>query len=244
MTKIGRSIGILIADGHALFGAALRTLLEQEAGFSVVGEAVDGTRVPEIVKSLKPDVLLLDLALPPASGLSVLRTLSDKRLVVRTLMMAVAIDNLQLVEALTLGACGVVLKDTSTELLFKSIRATAAGEYWVGNGAIAHLVHRLRSTLSAADLPADGGKKRELSQREMQIAAAVMNGGTNKEIAKKFSISEETVKRHLTSIFSKTGVSSRLQLGVWAAQHHQLRRVVDDSNILPPAGEPDLPPAE
>jgi two-component system, NarL family, nitrate/nitrite response regulator NarL len=240
----GRSVGILIADGHALFRAALRALLEQEGDFHVVGEAADGAGVPEIVQRLKPDVLLLDLALPPSSGLGVLRNLSDKRLSVRTLLMAVEIDSPQLVEALTLAARGVVLKDTSKELLFKSIRATAGGEYWVGNSAIAHLVNCLRSMHSGADRPFHDGKECELSPREMQMAAAVMGAFTNRQIAKMFAISEETVKNHLASIFSKTGISSRLQLGVWAAKHPQLHSVKAVSTIRKPGGDPDLPPAE
>jgi two-component system nitrate/nitrite response regulator NarL len=218
MTDLISSIRILIADGDTLFCEMLHGLLEQESEFRVVGVAKNGLEVFDRVQKLKPDVLLLDLAMPRSSGLEVLHSLFNKKLDLRTLLMAVEIHSSQWAEAMILGARGVVLKDTSTELLFKSIRAVMAGEYWVGNNGISHLVDRLR-TPPRARQHANGTNGHGLSQRELQIVAAVADGLENKDIAEKLALSAHTIKHHLTNIFVKTGISNRLKLGLWARQY-------------------------
>jgi len=116
-------IRILVADDHPIFRDGLRKLLEAEADFRVIGEASDGQEAVKLAHELKPDVLLLDLAMPRQPGLDALRELSAAATPVRTILLTVAIEKAQLVEALQLGARGVVLKETSTELLLKSIRS-------------------------------------------------------------------------------------------------------------------------
>jgi two-component system nitrate/nitrite response regulator NarL len=219
MPDLEQDVRILIADDHPMFRDALRNLLEQERGYHVVGEAADGGEVIEQVKELKPGLLLLDLAMPQMSGLDVLRSLSDLSSEVRIIVLTAAIERAQVVEALKLGARGVILKDMAPTLLFKGIRAVLAGEYWVGHGDVADLVDSLRAGKAAASPEASNGNGFHLSPRELEIVAAIVEGCTNKDIARTFSLSEQTVKHHLTNIFAKVGVSNRLELAFFALQH-------------------------
>jgi len=122
------------------------------------------------------------------------------------------------VEALRLGARGVVLKESATAVLFKCIRTVMAGQYWIGNEAVADLVKLVREITASApkrECPRNG-----LTPRELQVISTIVVGYSNKEIAHKFSISEDTVKHHLTNIFDKLGISSRLELATYAISHH------------------------
>jgi DNA-binding NarL/FixJ family response regulator len=209
---------ILIADDHPIFRDGLRKLLETEPDFKVIGEASDGQEAVQLAQELKPDVLLLDLAMPRQPGLDALRELASAAAPVRTILLTVAIEKAQLVEALQLGARGVVLKETSTELLLKSIRSVVAGQYWVGREAVTDLVRVLRDLI-----PAAGEESRKkafgLTPRELEIVSAIVLGFTNRDIARKYNISEDTVKHHLTNIFDKVGVSNRLELALFAIEH-------------------------
>ena len=211
-------IRILVADDHPIFRDGLRKLLEAEPDFRVIGEASDGQEAVKLAHELKPDILLLDLAMPRQPGLDALRELTAASTPVRTILLTVAIEKAQLVEALQLGARGVVLKETSTELLLKSIRSVVAGQYWVGREAVTDLVRVLRDLIPAAG---EEAKKKAfgLTPRELEVVSAIVLGYTNKDIARKFTISEDTVKHHLTNIFDKVGVSNRLELALFSIEH-------------------------
>src|SRR5215813_8602680 len=212
-------IAILIADDHPIFRDGLRGLIESERGFILAGEAVDGEQALALTRKLKPDVLLLDLAMPKLSGLEVVRQLAQPPITTRIMLLTAAIDDAQITEALRLGARGVVLKDTATQLLVKSIRCVVAGEFWVGRGNVQGLVQALQ--MAQTMQPDDPVKKFALTAREVEVLTAIVEGYSNKEIAKRFSISEQTVKHHLSSIFTKVGVSNRLELALFSV-HHQL----------------------
>src|SRR3979411_3032203 len=132
-------IRIVIADDHPIFRDGLRRLLEAEADLKVIGEACDGAEAVKLARQLKPDILLLDLAMPRHPGLEALRELSSGSAnSVRVILLTAAAEKNQIVEALHLGARGVVLKDSATQLLLKSIHTVMAGEYWVGTAGGAH----------------------------------------------------------------------------------------------------------
>lgn len=197
-------IRILIADDHAIFRDGLRRLLVSESDFTVVAEASDGKEAIALARQLKPDVLLLDLAMPRVPGLEVLRELSHDELPVSTILLTAAIQAFEVTCALQLGARGVVLKESPPELLLRSIRSVSEGEYWVGNDILARFGQL------------QGRRSSSLTSREVEVISAIRAGSSNREIATKLSISEETVKRHLSNIYAKLGVSSRLELATLA----------------------------
>jgi two-component system, NarL family, nitrate/nitrite response regulator NarL len=215
--KKAQPIRILIADDHPIFRDGLRRLLEAEAKFTVVGEACDGAEAVKLARQLKPDILLLDLAMPRHPGLEALREMSSAPgpQPVRIILLTAAAEKNQIVEALQLGARGVVLKDSATQLLLKSIDTVMTGEYWVGRESVSNLVQYLRTLVQSSGEDARQ-KKFGLTPRELEIVSAVVAGYANKEIAEYFKISEDTVKHHLSNIFDKLGVSTRLELALFA----------------------------
>jgi two-component system nitrate/nitrite response regulator NarL len=210
-------IRILLADDHPIFRDGLRRLLEAEPDLKVIGEACDGAEAVKMARQLKPDVMLLDLAMPRMPGLEALREMSSGPVSnsVRVILLTAAAEKKQIVEALQLGARGVVLKDSATQLLLKSIHTVMAGEYWVGRESVSNLVGYLRNLVQSSGEEAKQ-KKFGLTPRELEIVSAVVAGYSNKEIAEYFKISEDTVKHHLSNIFDKLGVSTRLELALFA----------------------------
>jgi two-component system nitrate/nitrite response regulator NarL len=171
----------------------------------------------KLARKLEPDILLLDLAMPRHPGLEALRELSmpTNSTPVRVILLTAAAEKRQIVEALQLGARGVVLKDSATQLLFKAIQAVMAGEYWVGRESVSNLVQYL-GTLMQSTHDEARQKRFGLTPRELEIVSAVVAGYSNREIAEYFKISEDTVKHHLSNIFDKLGVSTRLELALFA----------------------------
>jgi len=212
-----QTVRILIADDHPIFRDGLRRLLEAEEDLKVLGEAADGAEAVKLARQLKPDILLLDLAMPKHPGLEALRDLSvaPSAAPVRVILLTAAAEKSQIVEALQLGARGVVLKDSATQLLLKAIHTVMAGEYWVGRESVSNLVQYLRTLMQSSSDEARQ-KKFGLTPRELEIVSAVVAGYANKEIAEYFKISEDTVKHHLSNIFDKLGVSTRLELALFA----------------------------
>jgi two-component system nitrate/nitrite response regulator NarL len=219
MNKRCEEIGILIADDHPIFREGLRKLLEAEPGFRVLGEAVDGEQTLELARRLKPKILLLDIRMPKLSGLAVLRELKTSAGQIRTLVLTAALEKDQIVEALQLGARGIILKHSATGVLFEGIRCVLAGQYWVCHESVSDLVRALLEFKPRPEAGA-GSRKFRLTQRELEVIALIVGGYTNKDMAKRFAISEHTVKHHLTNIFDKLGVSNRLELVLFAVDHH------------------------
>jgi DNA-binding NarL/FixJ family response regulator len=215
------ALRVVIADDHTIFRKGLRSVLEAEMGFTVVGEAADGEQAVELCRDLQPHVLLLDLAMPGQSGMDALAELATSPSPVRTILLTAGIQKDEIVKALQLGAAGVVLKSASTDLLFKSIQSVMAGQHWIGREAVSDLVQALREQMAnSTEKPAR--KRFGLTPRELEITSAVVSGLSNKEIAKKLALSEDTVKHHLTNIFDKMGASNRLELALFAVHHRLL----------------------
>jgi len=215
MNPSAQEVRILLADDHPIFRDGLKRLLEAEVGLKVIAEASNGAEAVKLVKMHKPDLLLLDLSMPQQTGIEAIRELGSLGASVRIILLTAAVEKSQIVEALQLGARGVVLKDSATQLLIQAVRVVMAGEYWVGREQVTNLVKYLR-TLMQTQAQEARQRKFGLTPRELEIVSAVVAGFANKEIAEHFKISEDTVKHHLSNIFDKLGVSTRLELALFA----------------------------
>ncbi|MCS6954384.1 MAG: response regulator transcription factor [Bryobacterales bacterium] len=210
-----KKIRVMIADDHPIVREGLRRLLEREPDMEVVAEVGDGNAVVPAIESTQPDVVLLDLRMPGTDGLACLQQLQRVNHTSKIIVITASDDKNEFVQAMKLGCSGIVLKQTSSELIVKSIRKVNAGEIWLDSHTTAAVMRQFASSQE----PGTGGRVRErspLSQREREIVALVAQGYKNKEMAEKMFISEQTVKNHLHNIFDKLGVSDRLELALYA----------------------------
>jgi DNA-binding NarL/FixJ family response regulator len=217
--KEGELIRIVIADDHPIFRDGLRKLLSLEPDFRVVAEARDGKEVLEVLDEHQPDILLLDLKMPGLDGLTALQKLQNSRHKTKVIVLTASEDKNQFVQAMKFGTCGIVLKQTATDLLIKSIRKVHSGEIWLDSHTTAAVMRQFSSAMDPT--PLGGGRDRDrdrspLSQREREIVVLVAQGFKNKEMAEKMFISEQTVKNHLRNIFDRLSVSDRLELALYA----------------------------
>jgi DNA-binding NarL/FixJ family response regulator len=217
MAKEKKTIHVMVADDHVIFRQGVRKLLEGEGDISIFGEASNGDECIAMLGKLRPDIVLLDLNMPGKSGLAVLEEVNFDSLSTRAIILTAAEDDRDAVRAMRLGARGIVLKQSASDLLVKSIHRVHGGEIWLDNRIAAEV-------MKAFSKSADGSSRRDkpmLSEREREVVQLVANGCRNKEIGEKLFISELTVKNHLHNIFDKLGVSDRLELALYAI-HHRL----------------------
>jgi len=193
-------------------------MLAPEHGFDVVGEAEDGDIAITQTLEHEPDILLLDLQMPRLPGLETMRAIMSRSPRVKIVLLTSAITTQQLIEALQIGARGIVLKDSVAGDLSQAVRAVAGGDYWIGGERVVNLVKALHDLMQKAAAQPER-KTYGLTPRELEVVSCIVEGCSNKDIAKQFSISEETVKRHLSNVFDKTGVSTRLELALFAISH-------------------------
>ena len=219
MSSEPNPIRIVIADEHAGFRQELRRLLESEPSLHIVGEVSEVHGALHLARQNKPDIVLIDFALAQHSEAKTMRDFARDLPSLRIVVTVAEIAKADLVEAFRLGAHGVVLKRSTLQVLLKSIRSVIAGQYWLESESVGVLVEALRDSLdqgNGAKSPKDYG----LTRREVDIITKIASGRSNKEVGEEFAISERTVKHHLTNIFGKVGVSSRLQLALFAVNQN------------------------
>lgn len=212
-------IRVVIADDHPIVRDGLNKLLSLEDDIEVVGEACDGRDLLDKLDELAPDVVLLDLRMPNLDGLGTLQTMQHtNKTKAKVIVLTASEDKNEFVQAMKLGCCGIVLKQTSADLIVKSIRKVHGGEIWLDSHTTAAVMRQF-ATVGEGATGTAAGRVRErspLSTREREIVALVAQGFKNKEMAEKMFISEQTVKNHLHNIFDKLGVSDRLELALYA----------------------------
>ena len=211
-------IRVVVADDHPVVRFGVKNMLENEPGFEVVGEAEDGDVAITETLEREPDILLLDVMMPRLPGLEALRAIMEKSSRVKIILLTSTITTQQIIEALQIGARGIVLKDAAASDLSKSMRAVLSGDYWIGGERVVNLVAALNELMKQAAATPEK-KTYGLTPRELEVVTCIVEGCSNKDVAKQFTISEETVKRHLSNIFDKTGVSTRLELALFAIAH-------------------------
>lgn len=207
MPESAQNVRIAIADDHHIFRDGLRRLLESEHGFEVVAEAADGTEAVRILRDVRPDVLLLDVAMPRMNGIEVLGTDSGGA---RVILLTAAIDQADLLRAVQGGVRGVVLKESATRELIDGIHRVMEGAVVIGSEIADDLARAVREAGTLRERPFG------LTPREIEIVEAIAAGDGNREVAARLNISLQTVKHHLTSVFDKTGTSTRLELALFA----------------------------
>jgi DNA-binding NarL/FixJ family response regulator len=192
-------------------------MLTEADGFEVVGEASDGDEAITQTLEQQPDILLLDVQMPRLPGLEAMRAIMNGTPTVKILLLTSTITTHQIIEALQIGARGIVLKDALAGHLQTAIRTVANGDYWIGGKRVGNLVSALHDLVQQAAVPPR--KTYGLTPRELEVVGSIVEGCSNRDVAKQFGLSEETVKRHLSNIFDKTGVSTRLELALFAIAH-------------------------
>jgi DNA-binding NarL/FixJ family response regulator len=201
------TIAVLVVDDHPVVRQGLRTFLDLQDDMTVVGEAADGDTAVAAAASCAPDVILLDLRMPGSDGLAALRGLHERGIPSRVLVVTSFSDPSAVLPAMRAGAAGYVYKDVDPPALAAAIRAVHAGHV---------LMHPDVARLLAAggDVP----DRARLTAREHQVLVEIARGRSNREIARSLSLSEKTVKTHVSAVFSKLGVADRTQAALYAVR--------------------------
>lgn len=209
-------IGILLIDDHSLFRSGIKSLLESQSSFEVVGEASGALEGIKLAKKLKPDVILLDLHMPGTSGLQALQVLQEEVPESQILMLTVSEDAQDLLQALRAGARGYLLKNIEIDFLVDSIHRAVNGESVISPQMTATLADAMREP-ELEKTPIKSAIK--LTPRESEIIIMLAHGDSNKGIARTLDLAESTVKIHVQGILRKLNLSSRVQAAVYAVEH-------------------------
>jgi len=204
-------ISLILVDDHPLILDGLRSLFRQEADFDVVAECSNGAQALEAARRRQPDVLVLDLRMKEVDGLEVLRSIAEEALPTRVVVLTAALDEEQVIEAIRLGAKGIVLKEMAPRLLVQCIREVHAGGEWLDIAPVGRALGQLLSREASE-------QALNLTDREREVIRFVSKGLQNKDIASKLGISEGTVKIHVHHIYAKLGLSNRVELAVYARE--------------------------
>lgn len=200
-------VRIVIADDHLMVREGLKQILELEGDMVIVGQADDGIQCFRLVEELKPDIVLLDINMPNMNGLQTLQKLRELRHKEKVLILTIHNEIEYLMKAVEIGVNGYVLKDSNSSILRKAIFAVMNGESYIEPSMTPLMKEKLERSELTEEL---------LTRREIEVLKLLAEGLFNKEIAYKLSISEKTVKNHVSNIFKKIGVADRTQAAVYA----------------------------
>jgi two-component system, NarL family, nitrate/nitrite response regulator NarL len=224
-------VAILVAGDDPLVREGLRALLSSQPDFIVIGQVHDERDALRQLRETTPDILLLDVTLLGPFGLDTLDAVSKSSTSrpCQTIMLTAATGNQDIVTWLRHGVRGVLSRHSSIDLIFKCVRTVHRGEVWIARDMMTPIVEALSRSMHHQRRPSPADFR--LTRREHQILQLIVQGDTNKGIAGRLAVSEDTVKHHLTNIFDKTGASNRLELALFAVHH---RLVAVDGDDPPP----------
>jgi DNA-binding NarL/FixJ family response regulator len=227
----GEKTRILIVDDHALFRVGIRNILEKEDDFDVVGEADDSRSAFDRAVETSPDIVLMDLSLPPPGGIETTQRIKRELPSAGIIVLAVSEDEDALFDAIKAGAAAFILKDVGPDDLVTIIRRVAIGEYLINDKVFAKPAVASRVLKEFRELAVYGQEAAPifapLSPREVEILDNIAQGMTNKQVAYALSISEQTVKNHMSSILRKLSVNDRTQAVVYAMRQGWIRMPED-----------------
>ena len=204
---------LLIADDHPIVLDGLVQLFTSDKDFDVVSRCSTGDEALSALRRLRPDVAVVDIRMPGINGIELLRNVYEESLPTRVVLLTAEISDESILEAVRLGVAGIVLKEMAPRVMLQSVRAVAAGEKWLDDGAMRRALDKmLRREAGLADAV------RVLTPRELEVVKMVATGMRNKQIADRLHITEGTVKIHLHSIYQKLGVSGRVELSIYARE--------------------------
>lgn len=213
-----KAISVLLVDDHTLFRSGIRSLLQRNADFVVVGEASDGVEGVKRVRQLRPDVVLLDLNMPGMSGLETLQLILQDCPDTAVILLTVSEEAQDLTAALQAGARGYLIKNIDADYLVRAIRRAASGESVLAEAMTTKLVAHMQGGAPKPN-PAPASEIDRLTPREREILACLARGESNKVIARSLDVAESTVKIHVQNILKKLNLASRVQAAVYAVGH-------------------------
>jgi DNA-binding NarL/FixJ family response regulator len=216
MSKRTRSVSIVVADDHPIVLGGLVTLLKQDKSLHLAATCADGQEALDAIRTLKPDLALLDFNMPRLNGLQVLEALIAERLPTRVCFLAASLSDKEIVTVADRGAFGIILKESAPDTLITALHAIAAGQKWLSGALVNGASARLREIQAEITSVSDA-----LSPREIEIMLKVAEGLSNKEVGRQLKISEGTVKMHLHSIYQKIDVSNRTSLANFAIAYRE-----------------------
>jgi two-component system nitrate/nitrite response regulator NarL len=211
MSKPIRVVSIVVADDHPIVLGGLVTLLKQDKALRLVASCANGQDAIDAIRTLRPDLALLDLNMPKLNGLQVLEAIISENLPTRVCFLAASLTDKEIVAAANGGAFGIVLKESAPNTLITALHAIATGQKWLPGNLVNGASERLRGLQAEVTRVVDA-----LSPREIEIMLKVAEGLSNKEVGRQLKISEGTVKMHLHSIYQKIHVSNRTSLANFA----------------------------
>lgn len=211
-----KTLRILLVDDHEVVRLGLATLLEDTSGLKVIAEAGSAQEALHACERLNPDLVILDIRLPDQPGVDVCRQIVERWPHIKVIMLTSYSDDDLIAQAISAGAAGYVLKQVGNEELLRAIEAVRRGQALLDPQVTQRVLQRMRQT----ERQLDAGAFRNLSERELEVLFLVSQGRSNPEIAETLSLSEKTVRNHVSSLLEKLGKSNRIELATYAVKHH------------------------
>lgn len=218
-TRRDQPIRVIIADDHALFRQALKTVLDDEPDLELVAEANDGEEAVRLAEELAPDVVLMDVRMPKVAGIDAARQLKESLPSTKIVMLTVSDEEEDLFDAIKAGASGYLLKEINPDEVARAVRQVEEGQSLLSPSMASKLLSEFQTMTKRAE---ERPYHPRLTEREMEVLRHVAQGMTNREIGKELHISENTVKNHIRNILEKLHLNSRMEAVIYAVREKLL----------------------